>query len=171
MFYIIMIIGLAALDQCFKANVEGQDPDTFPRPMENTNGKVTLYRNHNDGFPFGFLKGMPEVVKMVPIVVASAVGGALAWILPRKGHVAEKFSLALILGGALSNLYDRITRNYVIDYFCIQWKQLKKVVFNLGDIFVFVGAFLVVVLELIHSCKEAAVEVNAVRDALAKKGK
>ena len=30
------------------------------------------------------------------------------------------------MGGALSNLYDRVMRGYVVDYFTIEWKSLKK---------------------------------------------
>jgi signal peptidase II len=38
----------------------------------------------------------------------------------------------------------------VIDYFSIQWGRLKKVVFNLGDIFVFIGAAMLAVLEILR---------------------
>jgi len=50
--------------------------------------------------------------------------------------------MVLVLGGALSNLYDRFVRNYVVDYFTIEAGKLKKVIFNLGDIFVFIGSAL-----------------------------
>ena len=48
----------------------------------------------------------------------------------------------LTLAGGVSNLYDRMKRGYVVDYFSFQWKALKTVVFNLGDLFIFAGAFL-----------------------------
>ncbi|MBS5063751.1 MAG: signal peptidase II, partial [Hungatella hathewayi] len=40
----------------------------------------------------------------------------------------------------LSNLYDRLKRGYVVDYFSIQAGFLKKVVLNLGDLFIMTGA-------------------------------
>ena len=52
----------------------------------------------------------------------------------------QKLGIAMILGGALSNLYDRLVRRYVVDYFSIQCGKLKEIVFNLGDIFVFLGS-------------------------------
>ena len=70
----------------------------------------------------------------------SGLAGFLAAILPQKGKNVQKFGIAVILGGAVSNLYDRMIRHYVVDYFSIQCGKLKKVVFNLGDIFVFLGS-------------------------------
>ena len=79
---------------------------------------------------------------MLPLAVISGLAGFLAAILPQKGKTVQKFGIAVILGGAVSNLYDRMIRHYVVDYFSFQWKALKKVVFNLGDLFIFAGAFL-----------------------------
>ncbi|WP_349773203.1 signal peptidase II [Lacrimispora xylanisolvens] len=62
------------------------------------------------------------------------------------------FSIAL--GGAISNLYDRLVRHYVVDYFSIQYGRLKKVVFNLGDLFIFLGAGLIIIIETIRAFKE-----------------
>ena len=50
--------------------------------------------------------------------------------------------------GALSNLFDRVKRGYVVDYFSFQLGWLKKVVFNIGDICIFLGTFLLAVSEL-----------------------
>ena len=60
----------------------------------------------------------------------------------------------MIIGGGLSNLYDRMKRGYVVDYFSIRWKGLKKVVFNLGDICVFLGAAILLAAELARTIKE-----------------
>ena len=62
-----------------------------------------------------------------------------------RGRILEKLALTLTLAGGVSNLYDRMKRGYVVDYFSFQWKALKKVVFNLGDLFIFAGAFLMAV--------------------------
>ena len=55
----------------------------------------------------------------------------------KKGCLAQKIGLSMVLGGAISNLYDRLVKGYVVDYFSIEIKRLKKVIFNLGVIFVF----------------------------------
>ena len=89
---------------------------------------------------------------MLPLSVICGLAGYLAALLPQKGKKVQKLGIAMILGGALSNLYDRLVRRYVVDYFSIQWKKLKDVVFNLGDIFVFAGSLILLLRELF--CKK-----------------
>ena len=67
----------------------------------------------------------------------------------------EKLAFTLVLAGGASNLFDRMTRGYVVDYFSIQWKALKKVVFNLGDIFIFAGSVLLICRAIIEMIGEA----------------
>ncbi len=66
----------------------------------------------------------------------------------------QKTGLAILLGGAVSNLYDRYVRRYVVDYFSFQFGWLKKVVFNLGDLFVFAGSGILMAIELVQEVKE-----------------
>lgn len=66
----------------------------------------------------------------------------------------EKLALTLTLAGGISNVYDRMARGYVVDYFSIRWKGLKKVVLNLGDLFIFTGAVLMVILGFLKSAKD-----------------
>ena len=54
------------------------------------------------------------------------------WLMQKKGHVLEKLAVSVTLAGALSNLHDRLVRGYVVDYFSVNWKGLKKIIFNLG---------------------------------------
>lgn len=154
MVFIWIAAGIFVIDLLLKESVEEQEPDTFPRELNGSQGKILLYRNHNDGFPFGFMKEKKALVKNVPLIMTSALAGALLWLLTKKGHLLEKAALTCAVGGALSNLYDRLVRGYVVDYFSIQWKTLKKVVFNLGDIFIFLGAILLLVNEAVQSIKE-----------------
>ena len=91
---------------------------------------------------------------MVPIITASAVGGILFWLLQRKGHRMEKLGFSLTLAGALSNIYDRITRHYVVDYFSVNWGKFKKVIFNLGDLFIFLGGTIIFLHEVWESLRE-----------------
>ncbi|MBS6643409.1 MAG: signal peptidase II [Clostridiaceae bacterium] len=142
------------IDLLLKESIEKQDPETFPRELEKSQGRILLYRNHNAGFPFGFLEEKPQLVKNIPLIMTSALAGILLWLLPKKGQLLEKTALTFAIGGALSNLYDRMVRGYVIDYFSIQWKKLKKVVFNLGDLFIFAGAALLLISEVIQAGKE-----------------
>ena len=158
MIYGWIIGGLAALDLGVKSVVEGQDDETFPRELPSAKGFIKLHKNHNSGFPFGFMKERPELVKGIPLMVISAMAGALAAMMQDKGKTGEKLGLSLVMGGALSNLYDRVVRGYVVDYFTIEWKSLKKVVFNLGDMFVFLGSAVFVLAQAVGSLEDAGVK-------------
>ena len=152
MIYGWLIAGLAALDLGIKAEVESEETETFPRELPNSKGLIVLHKNHNKGFPFGFLERHPEVVRALPLSVAAFFTGALTAILDRKDAIGEKVGLSFIIGGAISNLYDRWVRGYVVDYFSIQkGNRLKGVVFNLGDIFIFIGSFLILAAQVVKT--------------------
>lgn len=149
-----IIGGLAGLDLCIKSVIENQETDTFPRDLPSAKGLIKIHKNHNDGFPFGFMRERPELVKGIPLMVISAMAGALGAFMSGKGKTFEKLGLAIALGGAASNLYDRMVRGYVVDYFSVEWKHLKKVVFNLGDMFVFLGSAVFIIAQAVGSLEE-----------------
>lgn len=140
---LFLITAFLLIDLGIKDTIERTEDDKFPVEIEETGGMVVLHKNHNPGFPFGFLEKYPKLVTQLPLVVVSMTAGAFLWMAGKKGHKTEKLGLAMVLSGGLSNLYDRLVRGYVVDYFSIRWKSLKKVVFNLGDILIFAGTALV----------------------------
>ena len=154
MIYAALIFVLAAGDLGLKWLIEKQDPERFPQPLKYTKDRIWLYRTHNAGFPFGCLDKYGELVRTFPLVIISALGGVLCYLIPKKGGTAQKLGLAVLLGGALSNLYDRYVRRYVVDYFSIRVGFLKKVVFNLGDMFVFLGSGILMCLELAKEVRD-----------------
>ena len=154
MIYMGLTALLAALDLIIKNAIEEQDEDNFPKELEGSKGKILLHKSHNAGFPFGYLKEKQSLVQMFPLAVASFVAGIQVCLLQGKGRHAEKLALSLVLGGAASNLYDRLVRSYVVDYFSLQYGRLKKVIFNLGDIFIFLGAAIFTVVEVIRAFKD-----------------
>ena len=141
--YLYMIAALFGIDYFCKENIEAQKPEDFPRDMEKSHGKIRLYRNHNDGFCFGVKKEKKELVRMVPVVFTSAAAGILTWLLCRdEGRKADRIGFALITAG------------YVVDYFSIRCKYLEKVVFNLGDFFIFAGSALIAASDLLGAVRD-----------------
>jgi len=160
MLYGIIIALAAGADQTLKWWIEQQDPKDFPRPLEKTGGKIWLYRNHNAGFPFGFLQKHTELVRILPLIVTSMLGGILCCLTAERRKPVHKMALAVVIGGSISNLYDRYVRRYVVDYFSPQLGFLKKAVFNLGDVCVFAGSGILVFLSLIHEIQKSVREVR-----------
>ena len=50
--------------------------------------------------------------------------------------------MSMMVGGGLSNLWDRIYKKHVVDYirFDTPWKRFSRIVFNISDFFIFIGA-------------------------------
>lgn len=74
------------------------------------------------------------------ILVTAIVVGALIYYLIKilkTGEVAFKLSLAIIIGGALGNLIDRVRLNYVTDF--LDFTLINYPIFNLADVFVVSG--------------------------------
>lgn len=145
-----LLAGLFGLDIFLKGKIEGQKDEAFPRDLEGSGGNIRLYKNHNDGFCFGLLKKNTELVKLVPMAVTSAVAGIFLWLSTRSGEGVRKLGFALVTAGAASNLYDRLIRGYVVDYFSFQFGALKKIVFNIGDLCIFLGTLILAVKDIIQ---------------------
>ncbi len=145
-----IILLIAGADQAAKTRIEQMKKETFPQPLEKTGGKIILYRNHNAGFPFGVCQEQQQLVRMLPLVVTSMLAGNLIYLQKRKERPVYRLGLAMAIGGSLSNIYDRMIRHYVVDYFSFSLGFLKKVVFNLGDLFVFAGFAIMAVQEVLE---------------------
>lgn len=63
--------------------------------------------------------------------------------------------MTIFMGGALSNVYDRVVRKKVVDYFGFKtkWKKFSNITFNLGDLFIFAGTLLYMVTAMFHRRK------------------
>lgn len=97
---------------------------------------VTLVRNK--GAAFGIFKSQISAFIILSIIAIFLI----AYYFPRlnKKAILAKLGLALILGGAASNLIDRIRFGYVIDFLDFRiWP-----VFNIADSALTVGAILVI---------------------------
>ena len=60
----------------------------------------------------------------------------------------KKFSLMLILGGALGIFYDRIVYGAVPDYIDFHVNGFHWFIFNIADIFISIGVFALIILEI-----------------------
>ena len=98
----------------------------------------------NDGVAFSMLRDAPGVVKVPLLLSFAAVAvAALGWLVVRRRDALTLVSAALIAGGAIGNAIDRGRSGYVVDF--IHWHlgdAFHWPVFNVADIWVFVGAVL-----------------------------
>ena len=65
----------------------------------------------------------------------------------------QRYFLVLIAGGALGNFYDRIYYTAVPDFIDLHFKGFHWFVFNVADIFITVGIFCLILVELFYNDK------------------
>ena len=125
---------------------------------------LNLTRVHNTGAAFSLLGDQAGWQRWLFIGLAIAVSIAiLIWIfrLPRRGHHWLAAALALVLGGAIGNVIDRINIGYVIDFIQVHWQDAYFPTFNVADVAISIGAFLLICDSLFGSGRSAKPETNA----------
>tara|TARA_R110002050_G_scaffold57423_5_gene129305 strand:+ start:227302 stop:227769 length:468 start_codon:yes stop_codon:yes gene_type:complete len=102
---------------------------------------------HNPGAAFSFLADAGGWQKWFFIGLASIVSIALLiWLKKLKPHAKlEAASIAMILGGAVGNVIDRIYYGYVIDFLDVYYGTYHWPAFNIADSAIVVGAILLVI--------------------------
>lgn len=144
MIYILLVLALVALDGVIKYNVE-KKLDSHKRTYY-LNGKVYLTKFHNKGLALSKGKNNPELVKWMSFLITVVCFCVFLITLGQKGSEPLKASLAILMGGAISNTTDRLTRGYVVDYlgFKVKNKRLRNVIYNASDFFLLIGATLTI---------------------------
>lgn len=105
-------------------------------------GKLILRRHHNRGMILNTGEGKQSLVAVLSLVLTAVLTVAFVISLGHRGNNLLRTGLALLLGGAFSNTYDRLKRKYVVDYlsFGVKWGRLRQVVFNISDFCIIIGA-------------------------------
>ena len=102
---------------------------------------------YNKGAAFGFLSGLPDGVRQLALGATTVVAiAAVLFMLLRyyRDSVWGCLSIGLILGGALGNLYDRITLGHVVDFIVVHYQDNYWPAFNLADSAITLGAFILI---------------------------
>jgi signal peptidase II len=104
---------------------------------------LEITRMHNVGAAFSFLASASGWQRWVFIGLAGVVSlGIVVWLLRlrRGAHSLLACGLALVLGGALGNVIDRIRLGHVIDFIHFHWDRAYFPAFNVADSAITVGA-------------------------------
>lgn len=97
---------------------------------------------HNTGAAFSFLADADGWQRWFFVGLAVAVSVFLVvWMKSlRRGETWTAIAIALILGGALGNVYDRVVHGYVVDFLHFYWRDYHFPAFNLADTAITIGA-------------------------------
>ncbi|CUK07223.1 Lipoprotein signal peptidase [Ruegeria denitrificans] len=97
----------------------------------------------NRGINFGLFQGDSDTARWVLIGISLAVSvGVLIWLLRTVPSKLALFCGGMLIGGALGNVVDRVLYGYVLDFLNMSCCGINNpFVFNLADVFIFAGAF------------------------------
>lgn len=145
MIYTIIGILLFITDGIIKLFVEKRGKKGEVRPI--LHGKLLLTKYHNTGAMLNVGASKQQLTAVISVIFTVFMSGVYVATLGHKGAKVLKTGLALMLGGAYSNTYDRLKRKYVVDYvsFHVKNQRLKNVIFNISDFGIIIGAVLMVI--------------------------
>ena len=107
----------------------------------------------NEGIAFGlFSFGTENFYNILTILILFIILVIMFMAIQTSGY--KKYLLLMILGGAIGNVYDRIFYRAVPDFFDFHIGNFHWFIFNVADIFITIGVFFMIFLELIDKNKE-----------------
>ena len=107
----------------------------------------------NKGIAFGlFSFDESRLYNILTLLISIIV--VILVIMSLKNEGFKRYSLLIIVGGALGNLHDRIFFNAVPDFIDFHIGNFHWFIFNVSDIFITLGVFSVIILELIENDKK-----------------
>jgi signal peptidase II len=106
----------------------------------------------NEGIAFGLLSfNESYLYNIISLVIAIIIIVLVIMSLKNKGF--KRYSLLMIVGGALGNLHDRIFSNAVPDFIDFHIGNFHWFIFNVSDIFITLGVISMIVIELMEKDK------------------
>ena len=138
--WLILSAVVIALDQLSKAWVLAKLPEYTAIPV--IDGFWNWYRTYNTGAAFSFLSDAGGWQIWFFTILAVAISGLLGFWLSRtaRGDWRQAAPYALVIGGALGNVIDRLIHGHVIDFIQWHWREHYWPAFNLADSAIVAGA-------------------------------
>ncbi len=144
--YLLLIAAVVGLDQLTKALVVRQIGLHDYIPL--VDGLVSLSHVRNHGAAFGLLSdwNLPYQSLLLSVLSLAALGAIAAYFLrlPAAARL-PRLALALVLGGAVGNVIDRLRLGYVVDFVHVYWREYQWPDFNVADSAITIGVALLVI--------------------------
>ena len=113
----------------------------------------------NEGIAFGLLSfNRTDLYNLLTVIISIVI--LIIFVMVIKNIGLKKYSLIMILGGAIGNLYDRVFFRAVPDFIDFHIGEFHWFVFNIADIFITLGVIFMILLELIDNNKNKNYEKN-----------
>ena len=110
-----------------------------------------IVRVHNSGAAFSFLAGAGGWQRWFFVGLGAVAALFIVWML--RNHGGQRmfsWALALILGGAVGNVIDRMLHGYVVDFIQVHYHGTAFPSFNVADSAISIGAALLILDEIMR---------------------
>ena len=118
---------------------------------------VTSYLNlfliWNKGIAFGLFSMNESIIYNIITLIICLIIMVILFMMWKNDNIQQYF-LAFVAGGALGNFYDRIVYTAVPDFIDLHFQGFHWFVFNVADIFITVGVFCLILVELFYNNKK-----------------
>jgi len=111
---------------------------------------------HNTGAAWGMFGSHTEILSIITVLAC----GVLVFIMCQTKALSIKIPLIMVISGALGNLYDRITRGFVIDFIKVWIFKYEFPNFNFADSCITVGCVLLIIFILRNADKNGIFREN-----------
>ena len=109
---------------------------------------LNLSLGFNTGASFGMMGGFMAGKPLLMAALTGALTIAFAVMAFRAQHALERAGFALVVGGALGNIIDRLRQGAVTDFLDFYWRDWHWPTFNVADIAITLGAVLILAASL-----------------------
>ncbi len=149
-------LAVIAADQASKQYFLGYVPEFARIPV--VPGFFDWTLTYNEGVAFSLFGEGGDLQRYTLSAFALAVSAGFAWWLTRlpASDRWSALSLALVIGGALGNVIDRLRLGHVVDFILLYWREWYWPAFNLADSCIVVGASILVLAGLRDNTRAAA---------------
>ena len=114
---------------------------------------LNIYLIWNEGIAFGlFSSNENNIYNILTLLIIFMI--IIIFYMITKSQGLQKYSLLMILGGALGNVFDRILYKSVPDFIDFHINEFHWFIFNVADIFITIGVICMILTELIASNKK-----------------
>ena len=113
---------------------------------------LNLFLIWNKGIAFGLLSIDGSVIYNSITILIGLIIIAILFMMLKNNNI-QRYFFALIAGGALGNFYDRLVYTAVPDFIDLHFYGFHWFVFNVADIFITIGVFCLILVELFFNNK------------------
>jgi signal peptidase II len=113
---------------------------------------LNLFLIWNKGIAFGLLSMNESIIYNIFTLIIGLIIIVILFMMWKYNNI-QRYFLAIVAGGALGNLYDRVVYTAVPDFIDLHFHGFHWFIFNVADIFITIGVFCLILVELFFNNK------------------